>query len=51
MTFNEAAVVVASAVALILALVEEARAQAQSLTNWAIILLAVAILWLQLAPS
>jgi len=51
MSFNEAVVVVAAAVALILALVEEARAKATSLTNWAIVLLAGAVLWLVLAPS
>jgi hypothetical protein len=51
MSFNEAVVVILAAVALIIALVEEARAQAQSLTHWAIVLLAVAIIWLMLAPS
>lgn len=32
-------------VALILALVDELRAQGQSLTGWAVVLLAVALLW------
>ena len=50
MSFNEAMVVVLAAVGLIIAVVEEFRAQAQSLTHWAIIALAVAILWLMLAP-
>jgi len=50
MSFNETVIVVLAAVALILGLIEQARAQGQSLTHWSIIALAVAILWLELAP-
>lgn len=32
-------------VALIFALVDEARAQGQSLTGWAVILIAISLLW------
>lgn len=47
---NQVAVVVLAAVALIIALIDEAKARWQSTTDWAIILVAVAILVLTLSP-
>lgn len=47
---NEIAVVVLAAVALILALIDQAKAKWQSTTEWAIILVAVAILVLVFDP-
>jgi hypothetical protein len=51
MSFNEAIIVVLAGVALILALIDEFRANGQSSTHWEIIALSVAILWLMLAPE
>lgn len=50
MSPNEIAVIVLAAVALILALIEQAKAQWQSATEWAVILVAVAILVLAWHP-
>lgn len=50
MSPNEVAVVVLAAVALILALITQAQAHWQSLSEWAIILVAVAILVLAFHP-
>jgi hypothetical protein len=50
MEANQIAVVVLALVALILAVIDQFRAQGQSSTHWSIIALAVAILWLELAP-
>jgi len=47
---NQVAVVVIAAVALILALIEAAKAQWTSGTHWAIILVAVSVLVLALSP-
>jgi hypothetical protein len=47
---NQIAVVVLTLVALILALINEARANWQSTTEWAIILVAVAVLVLAVNP-
>ena len=50
MSFNEGIIVVLAGVALILGIIDQFRAQGQSSTHWSIIALAVAILWLELAP-
>jgi hypothetical protein len=47
---NEIAVVVLAAVGLILGIIEQAKAQWQSLSDWAIILVAVSILVLAINP-
>jgi len=47
---NQIAVVVLTLVALILALINEAKASWQSMSDWAIILVAVAILVLAVNP-
>jgi ABC-type transporter Mla MlaB component len=47
---SDTIVIVLAAVALLLAFIEQAKAQGQSLTQYAIGALAVAILWLMLAP-
>jgi glycerol uptake facilitator-like aquaporin len=50
MGFNEIVITVLALVALILAVIDEFKAQGQSTTHYAIGALAVAILWLMLAP-
>ena len=50
MSFNEGVIVVLAGIALILAIIDQFRAQGQSTTHYAIIALAVALLWLMLAP-
>lgn len=50
MSTNEIAIVVLAAVALILALIDEAQASWKSTTQWAIILVAVALLVLVFDP-
>lgn len=50
METNQIAVVVLALVALILALINQARANWQSTTEWAIILVAVAVLVLAVNP-
>ena len=47
---NQVAVVVLALVGLILALIDQARAQWQSTTHWAVILVAVSVLVLALDP-
>jgi len=50
MSANEVAVVVLAAVGLILGIIQVAKSQWQSLSDWAIILVAVAILVLAINP-
>jgi hypothetical protein len=50
MEANQIAVVVLALVALILAIIDEAKAQWQSTTHWAVILVAVSVLVLTLDP-
>ena len=50
MSANEIAIVVLALVALILALINQARANWQSTTEWAIILVAVALLVVGVHP-
>lgn len=50
MSSNEVAVVVLAAVGLILALIQQAQAKWQSLSEWAIILVAVSVLVLAFHP-
>lgn len=50
MSANEVAVVILAAVGLILAVIEQARAKWTSISDWAIIVVAVAVLVLALHP-
>lgn len=50
MTTNEVAVVILAAVGLILAVIQEARSRWTSISDWAIIVVAVAVLVLAVHP-